>query len=1604
VREAPSAIVDGTPRDQTESDHAAVATVSGSIGIAEQLAPPPSVDERQRVNGLGRVVPVDENAPGATDGEVTRTAPQKPREATNTDPIDAVFLTLLASDDLSGAYWLAKSREADRKSTPFADWLLGCVQGARWLEDEQDPLVADLFEIASTHAPDGSEAIELVAVAASLWPVLVAPTAGLVDWLRTPATCPMLRPLVEATRAFASAGLGVHPDYLKGAAGEDLRHQQIASASLDASRWLKSAAQRTTKFGRGTEVLRRLVTIELKDLLAFVVADDRSRVGSVESKVGNWDSAEHASDRLDEVVRALHGARAEPIIGSPRQVILSAIAEACEHAKRWCSLSRREEAISARGTWLSEHLSELRREATTAVPAALTRLRELRLGAPPALAAAAACLSWSLRVFAERVHIAVPTGETEPPRVWSPLVSRVPGRNLGSALARRLLFVPSVMLDTVGLPTTDEMPRLWERLANEPAVGPHEVSRLVRARLELQDHRNCQELIELVSSPDEKRALLADVEEIRERSQVALVDGIGRVTALVEQAVLDGYFRETARAEALATLTGLSTDTISDIGDTSARLRRVEATINDARAARFNEQHVRWESAQRQLQVSSWFPADQRAAVKARVERALSAGDVRVTDELLSQVDQALAERQDVPRTWFEEPAPPTDFAEFIDTKTQTQLQRLNRDALRDFATKLHHRKTVPDVFAPPDDRVHEVAQSFDAWNELKRASGPECAQLVGKIVAYLGFDIDISGPTSTRMDKARAVEGALPNVSWVRLTMTAGDRSPVPQFGSLAGGQYRVGCVRERNGPEGLFALLRDSHAQSGPVLLFYLGRLTRDHRNTIGELTRERDLSTVVLDEHLLVFLARQEGSRLAAFLNCALPFSATHPYAPYKAGDVPSEMFYGRQEMENEIARPEASCIVYGGRQLGKSALLRHVQRRRHKPERQSFVATLDIKNIGDPNSGENTTVFWTRLRAALKEIGALRSTADTSKAPVLMNAVCEAVLKDVERRVLVLLDEADNFLDADAKAGFPIVTALRDAMSRTDRRFKVVFAGLHNVQRFQGIPNQPLAHFGTAIQVGPLEANSAFHLVTRPLASLGYGFAEQSVVLRILSYTNYHPGLIQLFCDALLKKLRQTVRPEALPYLIQQADVDAVYRQSDVREGIRERFEWTLALDARYQAVAWAVIVDQAASTDGYSKAYTPGEVLELARNWWRDGFVDLQSEDLRGILTEMCGLGILLRNTSGHYRLRSPNVVRLLSMGDVETRLLELSLRSRPLAFDADSHHPLLPGPDTHHSPFTHAQERQLAAEQYGVGLVFTAGATASEAIVDRAFDRLVRRDPSVADASGITEVAAIPEDVTTAHGLTEWLTEFANDRPRHQCMLVYMHVRGSVEQSPALVQAALHFCRSRPQGHKRWMRVLFVFNPMSAWTWLLSPGRSELENEVDTVVSTRRWNQIAIHQRLKHKEMYDHADRVPFLESTTGGWPVLLDAVFERASAKLDPQPEATALLDSLVKNQDGAGDEFLRRVGLTAVPLVGHVCGELSSYAPLTVKEIRAEAFSSPSMTVTQIELDAAMDWLDRFGCLERTRSAVDVERIVKSVVRGREQPEPSSSRMLDE
>src|SRR5262249_46369106 len=159
-----------------------------------------------------------------------------------------------------------------------------------------------------------------------------------------------------------------------------------------------------------------------------------------------------------------------------------------------------------------------------------------------------------------------------------------------------------------------------------------------------------------------------------------------------------------------------------------------------------------------------------------------------------------------------------------------------------------------------------------------------------------------------------------------------------------------------------------------------------------------------------------------------------------------------------------------------------------------------------------------------------------------------------------------------------------------------------------------------------QVGPLEPRDAADLVRIPLEALGFEFADHDDVLRILSYTNYHPGLIQLFCHNLLLQLQETPL-QTPPVKVTRQHVDKVYENSEFRKEIVARFDWTLALDQRYQAIAWALIVDQGHSRLSY-RPRTTSELFALVKEWWPRGFSVTEFDEFRGLLDEMVGLGVL----------------------------------------------------------------------------------------------------------------------------------------------------------------------------------------------------------------------------------------------------------------------------------------------------------------------------------------------------------------------------------------
>jgi hypothetical protein len=249
-------------------------------------------------------------------------------------------------------------------------------------------------------------------------------------------------------------------------------------------------------------------------------------------------------------------------------------------------------------------------------------------------------------------------------------------------------------------------------------------------------------------------------------------------------------------------------------------------------------------------------------------------------------------------------------------------------------------------------------------------------------------------------------------------------------------------------------------------------------DMRPALARLCCEHRQTVIVIDDVLMLYLYGQRAPRLRLMFECTLPFTWTEPYT---ATTVAPEMFYGRVQERKSIMSPTGSGFVYGGRRLGKTALLRDVERNFHDPDNDRIAIFFDLEgeNIGTQRQLDD---IWTLIGEKLNRLDVVSGSYNN---PVsLFDQICEWLDENPQRRILVLLDQADRFLEADEKEQFVRASRLRGVVEKTNRRFKVVFAGVHNIPRMTRVADHPLAQFGTPISIGPLlghEAHEARKLI-------------------------------------------------------------------------------------------------------------------------------------------------------------------------------------------------------------------------------------------------------------------------------------------------------------------------------------------------------------------------------------------------------------------------------------------------------------------------------------------------------------------------------------------
>jgi hypothetical protein len=1482
--------------------------------------------------------------------QIIHTMPEFEQESTLVEVTPAFVNSKITeyaiNNKYSKAYWLAWGLEHQQETSDIPSWLIAAIQGTVWQIGLWPELPVEFLD--SMHGfiqPDqrlideGNDFQVGLGFAAGILMSMIAPGRGWESWLHLPIpqSLTMLEDIIGDIWEANHIGLQLDPNLVGMVVNKEQVEQRIQQYVQEAKDWPEKAKNKKGRILRASNVWLRLVHSqqgELYKLLECVAEDKRALASEVKEEVNSnhWRDRNELSKKIQRVDQEVTNSKGKrPIDGEALDQLINWILEACNLAEKWAdAILAGQSTRDSSKKWHYDQTKDFCEKASRSILKAVEELEKRSNDFPQMVI---------LRILKGFFSILTPNSKINPDDFsFPPLI----GSNEKSKkyqfeknISVCLLQYPELSLSDAGQPDPGDSQLLIKTFLAYPERTNEAV---LRSWIESKDYRFVEILLEKLGKNDREAWEERIQEAFRSDAQELRLDKFDEIIIQIEQALLDALISESEYTDYKNRRESIRKPFEQKNGDdiqyvsikkVLSQLNTISGELAAKRKERLSGYEKHWKEIKVRLPEITHSDFELTDRIIATVEGSLKSENLRVTGEYLAELAEVDSGTKEILKSVFSVTS--LDSKESVLREFQGALQsvidvleepRSNMDLER-ISEAIGRAKPIPGFAFPnsfPTKRRQEAARAIRSWKVLKKTGlnnqKVDNLPLVQDILEYLGFAFRTPSPVSV---------GNMPDsVStfrhW-RVLASSGEFSPVAQFGSLRNEGYDVIGVWDRPGIDIISSQVigLKKRTDNRPTILLYFGRLGPNQRKDLLAISHRDNLPVIIIDEALILFLARQLGSRLEATFLCTLPYASINPYFPAAAGMVPPEVFKGRRDIVEKLKDFFGPAIVYGGRQLGKSALLRMVQREFHDPENKQFAIYEDIRSVGDPMSGK--PLYAEDLVERISQALQREKFPISSRFKEIRNLFngLQQVLTEKNLKLILLLDEADHFLDADSKTNFEVVQLLKNLMDQSQRRFKIIIAGLHNVQRFTRITNQPLAHLGTPIEIGPLEAKAAYELLEQPLNALGYRFArdndrdDNSLILQILSYTNRHPGLIQLFGNYLVEHLRSKYQKPALPpFIITRADVEAVFQQKVVRDAIRDRFNWTLALDPRYEIIILSLILEQWQDRNGFNRQYTSRELWKVASSYWPGAFE--KEEIMKGSLEELLGLGVLASTDDGKYRLRSPNLVYLMGTHDeIEERITSIVENPPPGEHAIESCHAKLITDE--YSTLTFAQEQLLNLQKSGVVLFFGTPATGLRSI-DQAIQRIAPDNCLIDNIKIVSKSGAAIEqqlerllkshrDARTIIAMRELYDDLNHDELRDQIL------------------TADRYCR---QHRKQTLKVFFVMNTQSSWQWFQIPKseRDSIEERIDVVISLERWDRIGIRQIIgsrffNEKEVQPTDQLLKEILKATNGWPYLVgELLFKRKFDADFPIETARKFTNELDQPDSEIAQEFLREIDIS--------------------------------------------------------------------------------------
>lgn len=628
-----------------------------------------------------------------------------------------------------------------------------------------------------------------------------------------------------------------------------------------------------------------------------------------------------------------------------------------------------------------------------------------------------------------------------------------------------------------------------------------------------------------------------------------------------------------------------------------------------------------------------------------KIQSAIEQQNYTVAEDLLARVDQPDADHDDV----IEENFLKEFLADYNDYYKPVAMSQTS------FATLVSSRTR----------NKEERGGKRLADNWLPGGSKLGKDRLVGLLNGF-GFKVD----SNSVQEQGQVVRFENYNVRTIKATN--GKREiythPIAAFGSGAEEEgFRVVCINGKYDAAGLIDLMKQIGNAKHTMILLDCA-LDKPERRILARKSKTElgDKLFVVIDRTVMMYMVKNydETKAKRMLMSLIVPFGYYQPYVWESSNVMPPEIFMGRKHELESIESPTGANIVYGGRQLGKSALLKKAKADIDKDENGDRAVLVEIKGLNYETAAK-------KIGHALYDEGVLTEDVTTTDWDELSRAIRKRLQTEKNRiqYLLLLLDEADAFIESCEAINYQPFDALKEIQSIGAGRFKFVIAGLRNIVRFKrdaALGNNSVLTHLEAMTVKPFKPAEARELMEIPLHYLGLEFPKEkeSLMTLILATTNYFPGLIQMYCAKLLTAMRSKDyagydEADTPVYEISEDHIKKVLADSEFTNQIREKFFITLKLDEDNYYYLIALIMAYLYHSNGYNEGYSSTDIKETGKNLEITKIAKLDDDKLLAFMEELRELNVLRSTDDSHYLFSKFSFFQMMgTSSEVDDKLVE----------------------------------------------------------------------------------------------------------------------------------------------------------------------------------------------------------------------------------------------------------------------------------------------------------------------------------------------------------